>query len=133
MLWTKGFDTTGATFTHFQALAKLRKTYLALRKGDTHVVWSTDHVASEGDAGLFAFERTGGDAGPAYALVVLDTSDGHPIAGQVLTTTQPAGTVLVDLLAPERPTYTVGAGGALSVTLPVQSAMILVPQQQVQP
>jgi alpha-amylase len=131
VLWTKGFDTTGATFVHFSTLAKLRKAYVALRKGDTHVVWSTDHTQSEGDAGLFAFERTGGDAGPAYALVVLDTSDGHPIAGQVVTTTQPAGTVLVDVLAPEHPTYTVGSGGALSVTLGTQSAMILVPQQQV--
>src|SRR5205807_1242492 len=68
VLWTTGFDTSGDTFRHFAKLARLRKTYDALRRGDTTVRWSSTHVAAEEDAGIFAFERGGGDAGDKYAL-----------------------------------------------------------------
>ena len=74
VLWTAGFSTDGPIFTHIAKLARLRKAYTALRRGDTKVVWSTAHVGTEQDAGIFAFERAGGDAGSAYALTVLNTS-----------------------------------------------------------
>ena len=74
VLWLTGFPETGQTFQHFAKLATLRKKYLALRRGDTNVVYSTPNVAQETDAGIFAFERGGGDAPGAYALVVLNTN-----------------------------------------------------------
>src|SRR6202042_2977989 len=76
VLWTTGFNTSGDTFRHIAKLTALRKQYDALRRGDTNVVWSTADVATEDDAGMFAYERSGGDAQPgSYALVVLNTND----------------------------------------------------------
>lgn len=151
VLWTTGFPTTGATFLRFQSLAKIRKTYVALRHGLTQVRWSTTHVHDEEDAGIFAFERTGGDAGSQYALVVLNTNDSHQSStaygGTAMTVGQAAGAVLVDVLDPTQRTYTVGstttacgasACGSITLTPPQayapswQSAMILIPQSQVQ-
>lgn len=136
VLWTTGFPTDGATFTHIAKLARLRKGYVALRRGDTKVLWSTSDVAMEDDAGIFAFERAGGDAGSsAYALVVMNTSGQKASmtqhGTQTMTTSLAAGATLVDVLAPQRATYTVGAGGSLSVTVPAQSTMLLVPTAQV--
>jgi alpha-amylase len=144
VLWNTNFATTGTTFTWFQTLAKIRKAYVALRHGLTKVVWSTNDTHDEEDAGIFAFERTGKDAGSAYALVVLDTNSSHASSTEVttngvlhqMTVSQPAGTVLVDVLDPMQHHYTVGANGAITLT-PLQqwapswqSAMILVPQSQ---
>ena len=80
VMWTvqpTPYDTTGTTYTWFQTLARIRKAYVALRQGLTTVRWSTSHVGSEQDAGIFAFERTGGDAGTQYALVVINTNASH--------------------------------------------------------
>ncbi len=143
VLWAPlgpGYVTTGVTFTHIQKLLQIRKSYVALRQGETNVLFSTDHTGTEPDAGLFAFERTGGDAGAAYALVVLATNASHP-SSTTVTTTQPPGTALVDVLNGNTP-YTVGAGGSLTVSPPelawsdlsgktTESAMILVPASQV--
>ena len=68
----------GDTFRHYAKLTRIRKGYSALRRGDTTLRWSSTHVAAEEDAGIFAFERTGGDAGDAYALVVLNTNGRKP-------------------------------------------------------
>ena len=62
--------TYGSYFAWIQKLTKLRKAHKSLTHGDQAVVWATDHTGAEGDAGIFAFERTGGDAGSSYALVV---------------------------------------------------------------
>lgn len=136
VLWETGFPTSGDTFRHFAKLARTRATYEALRRGDTNVVWSTSHVGDEEDAGILAYERTGGDAGEAYALVVLNTNgrkdsataDGDQImklgAGA-------AGITLVDVLDPERTSYAVPASGALRLTVPKQRARILVPESEV--
>ena len=137
VLWTSGMPTTGDTFAHIANLARIRKAYVALRRGDTKVVWSTDDVAQEDDAGIFAFERSGGDAGAnAYALVVLNTNDFKSSStsngSSVMQTTAPAGTTLVDVLDPAQATYPVGGTGQLQVNVPAQKAMILVPQSQVQ-
>jgi glycosidase len=136
VLWTSGMPTTGDTFAHIANLARIRKAYVALRRGDTKVVWSTTHVANEQDAGIFAFERTGGDAGAGpYALVVLNTNDFQASAtangSSVMQTSAPSGTTLVDVLDPNQATYPVGGGGQLQVSVPAQKAMILVPQSQV--
>jgi alpha-amylase len=146
VLWNTGFDESGATFKWFQGLAAIRKSYVALRHGLTVVRWSTDHTGTEEDAGIFAFERTGGDAGTAYALVVINTNEaqsGHTaLAGKAMTVGQAPGTVLVDVLNPATATrpnvYTVGADGTIVLSPPQQlawapshqSTMILVPQSQ---
>jgi alpha-amylase len=151
VLWDTGFDTTNDTFVYIAKLARIRRTYAALRRGDTSVVWSTTHVGTESDAGIFAFERTGGDAGSAYALVVLNTNEAQASAtsngGSTMQTTLAPNTVLVDVLADTLPTYTVDANGQLNLQVPAMTATasaagiqggptgyparILVPQTQV--
>jgi len=136
VLWTKNFDETGATFQHFALVSKIRKAYLALRRGDTNVVYSTPHVAQEADAGIFAFERGGGDAPGTYALVVLNTNDvKSSTTGDVnaMAVTAAPNTVLVDVLDPAQAQYTVASDGTLRVQVPAQSGMILIPQDQVVP
>lgn len=136
VLWNTGFSTSGETFRHFAKLARTRKLYDALRRGDTNVVWSTAHVGTEEDAGILAYERTGGDAGSAYVLVVVNTNDRKDSAtadgGKVMKLTGAGvGSVLVDVLAPERTSFSVPASGELRVSVPEQRAMILVPEQEV--
>jgi glycosidase len=136
VLWTTGMPTDGDTFAHIAHLARLRQAYVALRRGDTKVTWSSPHVAAEDDAGIFAFERTGGDAGAgAYALVVLNTNDfktsSTSNAGTVMQTTAPPASTLVDVLDPAQATYPVDATGHVQVSVPAQKAMILVPEGQV--
>ncbi len=142
VLWAPlgpGYVTTGVTFTHIQNLLRIRKSYVALRHGHTNVVFATNDTGAEQDAGLFAFERTGGDAGAAYALVVIGTNATHASAASI-TVTQPEGTVLVDVLNGNA-RYTVGPGGSLAVGPPLvgwadltskssEWSMILVPQSQ---
>lgn len=134
VLWDTGFDTRKDTFTHFAKLARIRQKSAALRRGDVSVRWSSGHTQAEEDAGIFAFERAGGDAGDSYALVVINsnakkastTSDGS----KVMQVTAKPGTVLVDVLDPALSTRAVDAGGTLRVTVPAQRAMILVPESQ---
>jgi alpha-amylase len=136
VLWNTNFATSGDTFRHFSKLARLRRQYEALRHGDTNVVWSSTHVAAEEDAGMFAYERTGGDAGAQYALVVLNTNGKQTSStsdGAKTMTLGLKGVTLVDVLDPEQKTYTVGAAGELRVAVPAQHAMILVPQDQLVP
>ena len=134
VLWTTGFPTNGDTFRHIAKLARIRRDYEALRYGDTKVVWSSPRTHADDDAGIFAFERGGGDAGPKYALVVInsngrkDSVTAHDGATMKLSR---AGVTLVDVLDPEQRTYTVPASGELRVTVPKQRAMILVPEADV--
>jgi glycosidase len=136
VLWQTGFATSGDTFRHFAKLARLRKAYDALRVGDTKVRWSSTHVGTEEDAGVFAFERTGGDAGDKYALVVLNTNDfktSSTSAGTSVMKIGRTGGTLVDVLDPALATYPVGADGSLKLSPAAQAAMVLVPQEQVVP
>jgi hypothetical protein len=84
------------------------------------------------DAGLFAFERTGGDAGDAYALVVVNTNNGQesapPAPGMPVGVVP--GTAFVDALEPGHAPFVVNGDGALSISVPAQSTRILVPQGQ---
>jgi alpha-amylase len=133
-MWKTGYATDGATFKWIQKLIGLRKKFSALRRGDQFVVWSTDHSGDEGDAGIFAFERRGGDAGPTpYALVVFNTQAKHDSStsdGTTVMKVAPApGTVLVDILN-GGPSATVAADGTLNVKLPPLTGVLLVPQDQ---
>jgi glycosidase len=135
VLWSTGYSTAGVTFQHIRRLADLRKAYVALRRGDTRVRWSTNDAGTEEDAGIFAFERTGGDAGASYALIVLNTNDfkssSTSVGGHTMPVGAKAGTVLVDVLGTSHTTYTVGGGGTMNISVPPQSAVILVPSSQV--
>ena len=137
VLWDTQFKTTGDTFLHFSKLARIRKSYAALRRGDQSVIFSTTSTKDEPDAGMFAFERTGGDAGNAYALVVANSNgkkEGVTEAGgKAMATSLTAGIVLVDVMDPQKPTFTVGADKTIKVSVPPQSTRILVPQEQVVP
>jgi len=132
-LWPTGFPRDGLTFGHIKRLAKVRRDSAAIRRGAITVTWSSDRIADEEDAGVFAFERQGGDAGDDYALVVFNTNTQHESApvyqGTPMTTTLPEGTELGDVLGGER-SFVVGPGGELSISpgLPPQSALVLVPR-----
>jgi glycosidase len=134
VLWTTGFATTGDTFRHVSKLAGLRRDYAALRRGDTKVVYATDHVGDEPDAGVFAFERAAGDAGASYALVVMNTNARHKSTtsdASGMKVNAAVGSSLVDVLDPARTAYAVGSDQTLRLTLGPQSAMVLVPGGQV--
>jgi alpha-amylase len=136
-LWRSGYDTQNETFRWIKRLSTLRRSYRALTHGDTTVTWATDRVADESDAGIFAFERTGGDAGESYALVVFNTHKDHPSTPRfedgLMVVNRPEGAVLVDVLSAGKTAFTVGAGGTLAIDPPLgpQSGMLLVPQDQV--
>jgi glycosidase len=130
VLWLENFDTSGDTFNHIAKLARIRKAYGAIRRGDTKVVFSTPHVAAEPDAGMFAFERAGGDAGGGYALVVVNTNAQK--TGRITTATSATGS-LVDVLNPGGAQVQVAGGGNVDVSVPAQSAVVLVPSDQLQP
>jgi glycosidase len=136
VLWNTGFPTTGDTFRHIAKLARLRKAYEALRRGDTTVRWSSGHHGMEEDAGILAFERTGGEAADKYALVVVNSNARKASStsnGTTLMQVARAGATLVDVLDPMRTQYSVDGSGNLKVTVPAQSAMLLVPADQVLP
>jgi hypothetical protein len=101
------------------------------------VLWSSTHVAQEEDAGIFAFERAGGDAGDQYALVLVNTNAKKPSStsdgAKVLATSRKGTTNLVDVLDPQAAKYSTDANGTLRVTVPPQKTMILIPADQVVP
>lgn len=129
------YDTQGPTFKHTQRLIALRKKYPALTRGDTNVVYSTAHTGDEADAGIFAFERTGGDAKGNYALIVFNTNQKHDSSPRYedikMTLTAPKGAVLVDVLSAKQTAYTVANDGTLDITLPPASGALLVPKGDV--
>jgi alpha-amylase len=130
-MWRSGFDQSHDTFQWVRRLSDIRSRHPALRRGDQLVTWSTSRTEDEPDAGIFAYERSGGDAGDSYALVVFNVHRDHdstPVfQGVPMVVSQPDGTVLVDLISGE--SYTVSGG--LTITLPPTSVAILVPQSQV--
>lgn len=134
-LWGTNYDQGKDTYKWIAKLTGLRKKYSALRRGDQTVVWASDRQGDEPDAGIFAFQRTGGDAGSAYALAIFNTSSKHDsspqFGGVPMKVTAVAGATLVDVLSDAQTTYAVGADGGLSITLAPQSGALLVPQDQV--
>ena len=128
------YDTTGPSFLYTRKLISLRATYPALRRGDARVVYSTAHTADEPDAGILAFERTGGDTN-TYALVVLNTNQVHgsttKFEGTTMKVSAPVGAVLVDVLNGKNAAYTVAADGTLDLTLAPVTGLLLVPKGDV--
>jgi hypothetical protein len=125
-MWQSGFRTDGETFRHVQKLVGLRKKYAALRRGSVELRWTTDHTGEEPDAGLLAFERV---YGRERALVIINTHDTRVARtrdDEVMRTGFAAGTRVVDVLN-DGASFTVGADGALDVTVPARGARILVP------
>jgi alpha-amylase len=133
VLWTTGFPTQGETFRHIATLARIRKSYAALRLGDTSIRYASNLTSGAPDAGLFAFERTGGDAGDAYALVVVNTSgrQDSTSAPHGIPVGAPPGTQLTDVLEDSHEPFQVEGNGTLNITVPAQSTRILVPADQV--
>ncbi|HLM75826.1 MAG TPA: alpha-amylase, partial [Polyangiaceae bacterium] len=84
--------------------------------------------------GIFAYERFGGDAGDAYALVVINANPNKEsstqfMGNQMTLLNVPQGTVFVDVLSAEGTKYTM-TGDKLLVTLPKLSGAILIPETQ---
>jgi alpha-amylase len=132
--WKSGYDTSGNTFLWVQKLIGLRKKFSAIQKGDQKVVWASTRVGGEPDAGILAFERTGGDAAAgAYALVVINSNALHPSSpvfnGMPMKVSAAPGTTLVDVLGGAG-SVTVASDGGLAVTVSPTSALVLVPQDQ---
>lgn len=136
-LWNTGYSADVPTFQWIKRLTGIRKRHKALTVGDQKVVWATDHTGEEEDAGIFAFERGGGDAGAEYALIVFNThhtkTSSTKFEGAVMATSLPEGTTLVDILVPSKPAYIVGPGGILDITLAGTTGALLVPGDQVSP
>lgn len=136
VLWNTGFATNGDTFRHIAKLSRLRTKYPALRRGDTNVVYATQHTAAEEDAGIFAFERKGGDAGDDYVLVVMNTNARHDSfsgeGAKSMKLSRPGG-IYVDILDPAQQTYSIPDNGEAKIKVPPQSALLLVPQDRVKP
>ena len=138
VLWTTGFPTTGATFTHIVQLAAIRKAYVAIRRGGTQVRWSTDDVSgtrttrasspSSGRAATRAPQYCPG--GPQHERLPverhLECQRSHH--GRRCGARHRAG---------RRPQpgphdlHRWDLDGTMNLTVPPQSAMILIPQAQV--
>jgi alpha-amylase len=136
-LWNTGYKTETPTFQWIKKLTGIRKRHKALTLGDQKVIWATDHTGDEEDAGIFAFERTGGDAGAEYALAVFNTNPAKSSATKhgdaVMKTSLPKDATLVDILTTDKKAYVVGADGALDLTLLPITGSLLVPGEQVSP
>lgn len=128
-LWRSGYATDGATFQWIKRLNGLRSELAPLRRGDMKIVWSTDSIAEEQDAGMFAFERSyKGET----VLVVINTSrtkssvtSASQSGGGDMQVSLAAGSVLVDRLNASEKSFTVTQSG-LQVRLEPLSSVILV-------
>jgi glycosidase len=109
------FDETNGTFQWIQQLIAVRKQHVALRHGQVVM-----RATSDTGAGLLAYERVDPSE---RVLVVLNTADAD-LAATTVPTGFATGTTLHDALDASV-TYTVGAGGTISVTLPARVGHIL--------
>ncbi|MCA1829677.1 MAG: hypothetical protein LC689_22360, partial [Myxococcales bacterium] len=117
------FVTGSAFYTKIKKLSELRKNSKALTHGDLQVVYD-----NPGGAGALAYRRSfNGET----VLVLMNTAEENVIVSG-LATGLPAGTV-VDMAYSEGspPTPTVGAGGALQITLPKRGVVIAKATSQV--
>ena len=132
-LWTSGYDRNSAHFLWVSRLTRIRRAYPALTHGDLKVVWSSERKDDEPDAGIIAFERSGGDAGSAYALVVINTNAKHDsspeFGGSGMKAAAPAGTKLVNVLDPSQ-SVVVEADGSVKVSVPPTSGKLFVPEAE---
>jgi glycosidase len=129
-LWWSGYRTDGETFTWIARLTRIRREYVALRRGGFDLRWVTDNTGDEQDAGIVAFERITPESD--YALVIINTQGDNAAetsatltGGEAMSVSVPTGTELVDALTGDP--YTVAAGNTLTVTLDPYGVKILVP------
>jgi len=135
-LWLSGYNQQNPHYQWIRRLTAIRKAYPALTHGDLKIAWASDRTGSETDAGILAFERTGGDAGDAYALVIINTNADHDsspeFGGAPMIASVPGGTQLVNVLDPNE-SVTVEAGGGVKVVVPPTSGKIFVRSGDVVP
>lgn len=129
------YNMNSPTFQWIRKVSAIRKKYPALMKGNVNITWESTRTGDgDPDANVLAYERTGGDAGASYALVVINANikkEGTPaFGGMPMTVGAAPGTVLVNVLDPSAPTFTVDANKGVSITLPPSSGAILIPQDQ---
>lgn len=129
-LWASNYAEDGETFKWIQKLIEIRKGNSALRRGQTNLVYTTEHVKDEQDAGMLAFERL---SKQDYALVVInshatqtsETSTDASPSGTTMKVSLPAGTKLQNLLGTTKGQI-VGPGGAVKLSLPPYGVAIFV-------
>lgn len=128
------FPTTGVTFQWMARLARIRRTYEPLRRGNFELKWTSNRPTNADDGGMLAFERR---QDTRSVLVVINTSGDareHRTAfeGNGMQVSFAPGTELVDVLdASNTRRVTVGPGSRVSVSLPAYSAAIFVPAADV--
>ena len=135
-LWLSSYRTDGDTFSWVARLARLRRSYPALRRGDFVLRWTTDRVGDEQDAGIVAFERSTAEGD--YALIVINTQGRHAsetsastAGGSDMVISRSAGTVLVELVSGSN--HTVAPLGTLRLRVEPYGIAILIPPDQVRP
>ena len=132
-LWLGGYDQDHPLFQHIAALTRLRRDYIALRRGDFEIRWVTDRTGVEEDAGIVAFQRSYEEES---ALVVVNT---HPtqtsstsFSGSRMPVEFAPGTELVAVFPPDTDfRVPVGGDGTVSIPVEARSGMVLVPASQV--
>jgi glycosidase len=124
------YSTQTPTFKWISRIAKLRKAYPALRRGEMTFRYSTEHTGDEQDSGVLAFERATDKQTVLVAINVSDAKTSQTSFGNTdMHTGFAAGTALVDVLSGEQ--VTVGAEGALRLELGPRQTRLLVPSEQV--
>ncbi len=154
-LWWSGYDRNHPTYQLISRLAAMRRALPELSFGELRIAWSTERVADEQDAGIFAFERR---YRGARSMVVLNThaeqtseTSAEDLGYERMTTTFAPGTVLVDVMPgsdgatfevtsegcttvacdqPVADDYAGGACGCLLVDVPPLSGRVLVEQSR---
>jgi glycosidase len=115
-------------FSYISSLTQLRRSSPALSRGSLNLIWTTDHVGEEEDAGILAFERWYQEEG---ALVLINT---HPFKTSVtaygeteLPVSFAPGTTLTQAWPPEGAgsSWTVSATGTLRVELAPRFGLVL--------
>ncbi len=118
--------TDGDTFRHFAKLARVRKEQVALRRGDQTVLFSTSNTGDEPDSGMFAMERSGGDAGSEVVIVAFNMRASGTRSASFTVGALGRGKAFVDAMGTSASPLQVPADGKVTVSLPAQSAAVWV-------
>ncbi len=130
-LWSSGYSQDGDTFKWIARLARIRKAYPALRRGETIFRWASDKAAGSQDAGIVAFERV---HGAQRLLVVINSSNAtaetslSDSGGADMTTGFAELARLKDVLGGS--TAVAGRDGAIKLRLAAYQTMLLVPEAE---